>query len=55
MGRAEFQAKKGLDGSVHVKKSPMWPNKHTGVSGNNKNSPQTEWQGTVKGKTTHIK
>lgn len=50
MARAQFQAKKGLNGSS-MKKSPNWPNKGSGVSGNNPNSPQTSWQGTTKGGT----
>lgn len=50
MGRAEFQAKKGLNGS-RISMGSQTFNKSTGVAKNNPNSPQTQWHGTTKGGT----
>ena len=49
MGMAESKAKLGNRGTIKGSKTF---NKSSGVSGNNKNSPQTSWEGTTKGKTT---
>lgn len=52
MGMAESKTKLGNRGSI---RGPKTFNKSSGVSGNNKNSPQTSWQGTTKGATTSKK
>ena len=52
MGMAESKTKLGNRGSIRGAKTF---NKSTGVSSNNKNSPQTSWQGTTKGATTSKK
>ena len=46
MGMAESKAKLGNRGSIKGSKTF---NTSGGVSGDNKKSPQTEWQGTTKG------
>ena len=52
MGQAEFKEKLGNRGHITGKKTF---NKSSGVSGDNKSSPQTSWQGTTKGATKHKK
>mgnify|MGYP001613731713 CR=1 FL=1 len=52
MGQAEFKEKLGNRGKIKGEKTF---NTSSGVSGNNKNSPQTTWEGTTKGATTHKK
>lgn len=49
MGMAESKAKLGNRGSIRGSKTF---NQSSGVSSNNKNSPQTSWQGHTKGGTT---
>ena len=49
---AEFKEKLGARGSW---KGGKTFNTKSGVSGNNKNSPQVSWQGTTKGGTKHMK
>ena len=48
MGMAESKEKLGNRGKISGSKTF---NKSSGVSGNNKNSPQTSWQGETKGST----
>ena len=52
MAYAEAKAKLGDRGKVTGEKTF---NKETGSSSNNQSSPQTSWQGTTKGDTTHKK
>lgn len=48
MGMAESKEKLGNRGKIKGKKTF---NTSSGVSGNNKNSPKTSWEGTTKGAT----
>ena len=52
MGQAQFKEKLGERGKITGEKTF---NKSTGNAGNSPNSPQSRWQGTTKGATTHKK